>query len=97
MPTKCRILKNKLNIHESSPGKETTRLSDVMNTFDYLFHKFKKGCFIQIRNNEMQTFLPFSKINYRNNWSHLIKIDPYFGKNCLRILIELLLQFLGHL
>lgn len=75
-------LKNKLNINASSPGKETTRLSDVMNTFDYLFHKFKKGCFIQIRNNEMQTFLPFSKINYRNNWSHLIKIDPYFGKNC---------------
>lgn len=56
-------------------------LHDVLSTFEYMFHKFKKGLFFQIRNNELKTFLPFSKINYQNNWGHLIQIDPMFGKD----------------
>ena len=56
-------------------------LHDVLITFEYMFHKFKKGLFFQIRNNELKTFLPFSKINYQNNWGHIIQIDPMFGKD----------------
>lgn len=52
----------------------------IFDTFEYLFHKFKKGCFIQFRDKQMVTFLPFSKVNYENNWSHMIEIDPIFGK-----------------
>ena len=39
----------------------------VNNTFQYLFHKFKKGIFIKIKNNELKVFLPFSKIIIQMN------------------------------
>jgi len=52
--------------------------SSVDNTFNYIFHKFKKGIFIKIKNGELRTFLPFSKKNFVNEWSNLIKIDPKF-------------------
>jgi hypothetical protein len=42
----------------------------VKNTFNYMFHKFKKGIFIQIRDNQVKVFLPFSKHNFTNEWSH---------------------------
>tara|TARA_A100001011_G_scaffold382775_1_gene453090 strand:- start:1603 stop:4917 length:3315 start_codon:yes stop_codon:yes gene_type:complete len=61
----------------------------VINTFRYLFHKFKKGIFVKIADNELKVFLPFSKASYKNEWSHLIKIDPKY-KN-----IEEFLQFIG--
>ena len=52
---------------------------DVTNTFNYIFHKFKKGVFIKIKNNELSVFLPFSKYNYTNEWSNYIKINPKFN------------------
>lgn len=51
----------------------------VDNTFNYLFHKFKKAIFIKIKNGKLDVFLPFSNKNYRNEWSHKIKIDPKHG------------------
>lgn len=48
----------------------------VFNTFSYIFHKFKKGIFVKIKNNKLDVFLPFSKVNFKNEWSHKIKIDP---------------------
>lgn len=48
------------------------------NTFNYIFHKFKKGIFIKINNGKIKTFLPFSKKNFTNEWHHLIKIDPKY-------------------
>lgn len=53
----------------------------VENTFNYIFNKFKKGIFVQIKNNEVSVFLPFSKKNFVNEWSHLIQIDPTKYKN----------------
>ena len=47
----------------------------VSNTFNYIFHKFKKGIFIQIRNNHVSVMLPFSKHNYTNEWSDLVSVD----------------------
>lgn len=49
---------------------------DVYNTFLYMFHKFKKGIFVSIKNNKVLLFLPFSKVGFKNEWSHLITIDP---------------------
>lgn len=51
---------------------------DVCNTFYYLFYKFKKGVFIRIINNKLETFIPFNNISYINEFSHLIKCDPKF-------------------
>lgn len=50
----------------------------VTNTFNYLFHKFKKGIFVKIQNNKLVTFLPFSKKNFVNEWGNKIKVDPKF-------------------
>lgn len=51
----------------------------VNNTFSYMFHKFKKGIFVKIKNGKMGTFLPFSKKNFTNEWSRFIQVDPKYG------------------
>ena len=48
------------------------------NTFRYIFYKFKKGIFIKILNNELKVFLPFSNVNFINEWYKNIKIDPQY-------------------
>jgi hypothetical protein len=40
-----------------------------------MFHKFKKGIFIQIKNGQVITMLPFSKHNYVNEWSDRIRVN----------------------
>jgi hypothetical protein len=45
----------------------------AMNTFYYMFDVFKKGVFVQIKNNNIGVFLPFSKHNYVNDWGHNLK------------------------
>ena len=52
--------------------------NSVDNTFNYIFNKFKKGIFIQIQNNELKVFLPFSKVNFINEWSDKISIQKNF-------------------
>lgn len=52
---------------------------DIYNTFQYIHEKFKKGSFIQIHNNQMKTFIPFSKQEYRNEWGDKIQVDPKFS------------------
>jgi hypothetical protein len=49
------------------------------DTFNYVSDKFKKGCLIQIHDNELKTYLPFSKQNYQNEWGRNLEIDPKFG------------------
>jgi hypothetical protein len=51
----------------------------IMNTFNYLFYKFKKGIFIKIKNGEMKVFLPFSNKNFINEWHTRIKNNPEYG------------------
>ena len=50
----------------------------IDNTFNYIFNKFKKGIFIKIIDNELKVFLPFSKVNFVNEWGDKIKIDSRF-------------------
>lgn len=54
-------------------------IHDYFNTFQYINEKFKKGCFLQIHENELKTYIPFSKQNFKNEWGSTIKIDPKFG------------------
>ena len=49
-----------------------------INTFKYIFEKFKKGIYVKILNNELKVFLPFSNINFINEWSSQIKINPKY-------------------
>lgn len=48
----------------------------VINTFKYIYNKFKKGIFIKIQNNKLVVFLPFSNKNFVNEWGDKIHIDP---------------------
>lgn len=48
----------------------------VINTFRYIFHKFKKGIFVKIVDNKLRVFLPFSKVNFNNEWADRMKADP---------------------
>jgi hypothetical protein len=48
---------------------------DVTNTFRYIFHKFKKGIYIRIKDNRLLTFLPFSKAKFINEWGDRIKVQ----------------------
>jgi len=43
--------------------------ASTRHTFQYLFYKFKKGIFLQIRNGRLLTFLPFSNAFFVNEWS----------------------------
>lgn len=46
----------------------------IINTFRYIFNKFKKGIFVKIVDNKLKVFLPFSKANFINEWSDKIKV-----------------------
>ena len=54
----------------------------TLDTFRYIFNKFKKGIFIKIVNNELKVFLPFSKVNFINEWSQNIRGDPKYLQYC---------------
>ena len=45
---------------------------DVLNTFRYIFYKFKKGIFVKIIDNKLKVFLPFSNVNFVNEWANNI-------------------------
>jgi serine/threonine protein kinase len=49
-------------------------LHDVFHTYFYISDKFKKGVFVRFRDGHMTTFLPFSKVNFQNEWSEKISV-----------------------
>ena len=65
-------------------------IHDYFNTFQYINEKFKKGCFLQFHSNELETFIPFSKQNFKNEWGDKIEIDPKFKtiSNLMKYLSE---------
>jgi len=85
-----RVIKNENNVFTpTSTSTFMTNLSyekyssltptSVDNTFNYIFHKFKKGIFIKIKDNKLAVFLPFSKPMYKNEWGDRIKFNPKYG------------------
>lgn len=64
----------------------------VSNTFQYLFHNMKKGIFVRIANNKLETWLPFVNMQYRNSF------HPYIVENDIEIkkLIDLSSQLAGY-
>jgi len=67
------------------PNYKSVDANATLNTFRYIFHKFKKGIFVKIKDNKLHVFLPFSKANFTNEWSANIQQDP-------KEIIELLRQ-----
>lgn len=56
------------------PKKFYSSSTARIDTFRYLFYKFKKGIFIQIRNGKLSRFLPFSNAHFVNEWYSRIKV-----------------------
>jgi len=50
---------------------------DLFSTFEYMFHKFKKGIYVQIVDNELTVFLPFSNVDYQNEYTLDIDKSKY--------------------
>jgi hypothetical protein len=69
------------NIDTFLPFEGYKNVSDaqVEDTFNYIFQKFKKGIYVRIKDGMLESFIPFSKAFYVNEWSNLIKIDPKYG------------------
>lgn len=73
---------DKLNLfHHSSltfdfwQGYKDQEKINIIQTFRYIFYKFKKGIFIHIKNNKVQSFLPLSNANFINEWANRIDVD----------------------
>ena len=62
-------------------------VKSVDNTFNYLFYKFKKAIFVKIQDNELKVFLPFSNVNYTNEWSDQMKAPS--GKTIVDHILDL--------
>lgn len=50
----------------------------VVDTFSYIFNRFKKGVFVRLIENKVENFVPFSKVLYKNNWSQYIQYNPLY-------------------
>ena len=66
-----------------------------------MFHKFKKGIFVKIKDNKVAVFLPFSKYNYVNEWGDRIECHPKFnwkrGTKRQDSKINCMLNFIEHI
>ena len=68
---------NNLHLYTNVWSKYTNlNCNSVDNTFKYMVNKFKKGIFVKIKNGKLRVFLPFSKYNFKNEWSHTINMSP---------------------
>lgn len=61
--------------HERWGWSKYTCGTDLLGTFEYMFHKFKKGIYVQIANNQLKVFLPFSNVDYRNEVPESLTFD----------------------
>ena len=75
----------KRNIFRNQPTLQWDKYKDlsattVINTFRYIFNKFKKGIFVKIKDNKLAVFLPFSKNKFINEWADNIQIPTLNNK-----------------
>lgn len=77
----CNRWVDKTGVRENLWKEYKMTATATSNTFDYIFNKFKKGIFVKILDNKVETFLPFSKQSFKNDWGDLMKYDPTKFKN----------------
>lgn len=79
---KYRDYSNPLTLTESCTNStfpvEPHSIEDIENTFKYMFYKFKKGIYVKIQDNQLKVFLPFSNVEYTNEYEHLLKHNPRY-------------------
>jgi hypothetical protein len=50
-------------------------IHDYFKTFEHIFYKYKKGIYVQIIDNKINIFLPFSNVNYVNEYENYLFIN----------------------
>jgi hypothetical protein len=55
-------------------GRSLSKSAD--QTLKYIFYKFKKGIYVSIKNGILEAFLPFSNVNYKNDWYNKVDMPP---------------------
>lgn len=75
IPPQCCSISIEMSPQIRWNGYTNLRSCTIDQTFQYIFHKFKKGIFVQIRNNTVSVALPFSKYDFTNEWSERLKFD----------------------
>jgi len=50
----------------------------TLNTLRYMFHKQQKGIFVRIKDNALDTFLPFIRHNFTNDYYHKLHLPESF-------------------
>ncbi len=71
--SESQFLKYSLTDKLQDPTKKS-----VLNTFKYMFEVIKKGIYIQIKDNVLVVFLPFSNAKYINTWSKNLKVPRWY-------------------
>jgi hypothetical protein len=60
---------------------------DIETTFLYIFNKFKKGIYVQIKDNKIESYFPFSNYYFINDWFEHISLKD--NKEDFQLMIEL--------
>jgi hypothetical protein len=56
-------------------AKAEDYIDSVNDTFKYIFHKFKKGVFVHIKDNSIFKFVPFCKANFINECADRMHVE----------------------
>ncbi len=75
--------------HLDWPKYHALTTSCVDNTFRYIFHKLKKGCFVKIKDGQLRVFLPFSNAAFVNEWGARMMHDPTKHRSMLDFLMSI--------
>lgn len=54
---------------------------EIAHTFDYIFDNLKKGAFVQIYKNTIETFTPFDNLTFKQQHLDKVQADPLKYKN----------------
>lgn len=88
------LKRNQTNLNPEIPLHPNTKwpkyrnlcVDVVISTFHYISDKFKKGLFLKITDGKPKVFLPFSKVDYQNEWSDKIKTNPRRFSNIVQLM-----------
>jgi len=86
--------RSQLNLNPDIPLHPNTRFikykslcaHNVIQTYHYISDKFKKGIFLKVTDGKPKVFLPFSKVDFQNEWSEKIKTNPRRFPNIMELM-----------
>ena len=78
---KSNIFKDELSIVSLPPLYKSFNITDIKDTFQYLYKKFQKGILVAIKDNKLVVYLPFYNDKFMNDYSSYIYVDDEDKKN----------------